>query len=221
MPSSYLPQKLSAFAVWFLNFASLVTASPGTYGVSAGDAASVQSSYDDFAAKYAISTSPVTRSPTTVQDTVTARNTSVQIIRAYGRLILANQGVADADKVALGLHLRDPVNTPIPAPLTMPILSLIGAQPGQLTAAYKDSAASPGVKAKPFGAAGMQLFVAFGTVAPVTPDATPFRKQVTRSPFPIDTTDGTPGQTAFCYARWVTAKGLVGPWSPLATMVIV
>lgn len=221
MPSSYLPQKLSTFAVWFLNFASLITATPTTYGVTAGDAASIQASYDDFAAKYAISTSPTTRSPTTVQDTVTARNTSVQIIRAYGRLILANAGVADADKVALGLHLRDPVNTPIPAPLTMPVLSLLGAQPGQLTAAYKDSAAAPTVKAKPFGAAAMQLFVAFGTVAPVTPGATPFAKLVTRSPFPIDTGAGTPGQTAFCYARWVTAKGLVGPWSPLATMVIV
>lgn len=221
MHSSYLPQALPAFAAWFLNFATLLTAGPATYGVTPADAASVQASYDAFAAAYAISTSPTTRTPTTVQDTITARNTSVQIIRQYGRLILANAGVADAAKVALGLHLRDPVNTPIPAPLTMPIITLVGAQPGQLTARYQDSAASPGVKAKPFGAANMQLHVQFGTVAPVTPDATPFRKSVTRTPFPIDTTEGVVGQTAYIYGRWVTARGLVGPWSPMATMAIV
>lgn len=221
MASSYLPQKLSEFATWFLNFASLITASPTTYGVTAGDAASIQASYDAFAAAYAISTSPTTRSPTTVQDTITARNTSVQIIRAYGRLILANQGVADADKVALGLHIRDAVNTPIPAPLTNPLLTLVGATPGQITAQYRDSAASPGIKAKPFGAAAMQLFVSIGTVAPITPGATPFQKLVTKSPFFVDTSGGTPGQTAFIYGRWVTARGLVGPWSPLATMVCV
>lgn len=221
MASSYLPQKLSEFSVWFLNFATLLTANPGLYGATGGDAASVQASYDAFAAAYAISTSPTTRSPTTVQDTITARNTSVQIIRAYGRLILANQGVADADKVALGLHLRDTVNTPIPAPLTNPLLTLVGATPGQITAQYRDSAASPGIKAKPFGAAAMQLFVMFGTVAPITPDATPFQKLVTKSPFFVDTSDATPGQTAFIYGRWSTAKGLVGPWSPLATMIVV
>lgn len=218
MASSYLPQKLSEFQVWFLNFASLISGSPATYGLVAGDAASIQASYDAFAAAYAISTSPVTRSPTTVQDTITARNTSVQIIRAYGRLILANQGVADADKVALGLHLRDPVNTPVPAPLTNPMLTLVGATPGQITASYRDSAASPGVKAKPFGAATMQLFVQIGTVAPVTPGATPFQKVVTKSPFFVDTAAATPGQIAYVYARWATARGLVGPWSPMASM---
>lgn len=221
MPSSYLPQPLPAFRDWFQNFADLITLSPSTYGLTTSDALSIQASYDTFAAAYAISTSPLTRTPTTVQDTITARNTSVQIIRAYGRLILANQGVADADKVALGLHLRDTVNTPIPAPLTNPLLTLVGATPGQITAQYRDSAASPGIKAKPFGAASMQLFVAFGTVAPVTPGATPFQKLVTKSPFFVDTSTATPGQTAFVYARWVTARGLIGPWSPLATMVCV
>lgn len=220
MYATYLPQKLSDFNVWFLNFSTLITANPLLYGVTAGDASTIAAAQADFASKYAISTAPATRSPVTVQDTITARNTGVQIIRSYARQILANAGVADADKVALGLKIRDTVNTPIPAPATNPVLTLLGATPGQITANYRDSAASPGVKAKPFGAVAMQLYVAFG-VMPVTPDATPFRAQVSRTPFAIDTTEGTPGQTAWVYGRWVTAKGLVGPWSPVASMVIV
>lgn len=221
MPSSYLPQALPDFAIWSANFTLLTSATPLLYGITAGDAATIAAADADFQAKYIISTSPTGRTPVSVQDTITARNTNVQVIRAYGRLILANAGVADADKVALGLHLRDPINTPIPAPLTNPIIALVGATPGQLTATYRDSAAAPLIKAKPFGAAALELFVQLGTVAPITPGATPFAGLVTRSPFPIDTSAGTPGQTAYVYGRWVTAKGLTGPWSPLASMAIV
>lgn len=221
MPVSYLPQPLPAFAIWFANFAALLTINPPLYGITAPDAATVQTAADDFATAYAISTAPTTRSPTTVQTTITARNTGVQIIRTYARQILANAGVADADKVALGLHLRDPVNTPVPAPLTNPVLVLIGATPGQLTLRYYDSALGALVKAKPFGATQCQLYAAFGTVAPVTPGATPFRAVFTKTPFALDTSDGTPGQFAYMYARWVTQRGLVGPWSPLLTSVII
>lgn len=217
----YLPQALATFLAWFLNFNTKVTANPGLYGLAAADAVAIDAAYTDFAAKYAISTAPATRSPTTVQDTITARNTAVQVIRGYGRLISANAGVADADKVALGLNVRDTVNTPIPAPATNPILGIVGATPGQLTVTFKDSAAAPKVKAKPFGATALQLFASFGTVAPATPAATPFLKLVTKTPFAVDCPAGSAGQTAFLYARWVTAKGLVGPWSPLASSAVI
>lgn len=219
--TGYLPQPLPAFSTWFLNFSSLITANPALYGLVAGDAATIQGAYDAFAAAYAISTAPTTRSPTTVQTTITARNTGVQIIRGYARIILANAGVADSDKTALGLKIRDTVNTPIPAPLTNPVITVIGCTPGQITARYHDSSMSTNIKAKPFGAAQMQLFVAFGTVAPVNPAATPFYGVVTKAPFPINCPAGSAGQMAFIYGRWVTQRGLIGPWSPLAQTAVI
>jgi hypothetical protein len=220
MPSNYLPQPLPAFQAFAANFAAKTTAAPATYGLVAGDATTIATANTTFQAAYTTSTTPATRTKVTVQATINARNALVQIIRAYGRLILANQGVADADKIALGLHLRDTVNTPIPAPSTAPVVAVIGVTPGVLTATFRDSMSSPGVKAKPFGATQLLLYVAFGTVAPVTPGATPFRQAVTKTPFAIDTTAGTVGQTAFVYGRWQNQKGEVGPWSSLATSVI-
>jgi hypothetical protein len=221
MARSYLPQALAAFSTWIANFAALITAAPGTYGLVAADAATIQTANDAFQTAYTMSTAPTTRSPTTVQATVTARNTAVQVVRAYGRLILANAGVSDDDKVALGLHIRDAVNTPVPAPLTNPIIGVLGAQPGQLTVTYKDSAAAPKVKAKPFGATACQLFVQFGIVAPVSPAATPFYGVATKTPFPINCPAGSAGQNAYIYARWITQRGLVGPWSPLAVTAVI
>ncbi len=221
MAIGYLPQPLPAFKTWLDNFAALITANPALYGLVTGDAVTIQTAADAFDTAYAISTAPTTRSPTTVQTTLTARNTAVQIVRGYARIILANAGVADADKTALGLKIRDTVNTPIPAPLTNPVITVIGCTPGQITCRYHDSSQSTNIKAKPFGAAQMQLFVAFGTVAPVNPAATPFYGVVTKAPFAINCPAGSAGQTAFIYGRWVTQRGLTGPYSPLAQTAVI
>lgn len=215
MPASYLPQKLSDFLNWADNFASLITGTPALYGLTAGDATAIQSVVDAFDVAYAISTAPGTRTPVTVQATIDARNAAVAVVRNYARIILANSGVADADKIDLGLIIRDAVNTPIPTPGTNPLLSLVGATPGQLTLSYKDSSVGGLSKAKPFGAVQLQLFVLFGTVAPVTPAATPFFGVFTKSPLAVDTSAAAAGASAYMYGRWVTRTGKVGPWSPL------
>lgn len=215
MARSYLPQPLSELLTWSQNFSDLITGSPATYGLQAGDAVAIASVNDAYAAAYALSTAPGTRTSVTVAATITARNTLVAVIRNYARIVLANSGVADADKTDLGLIIRDPVNTPIPAPSTNPILGLVGVTPGQITLTFKDSASGAGIKAKPFGATQMQLFMLLGTVAPVSPAATPFNVAVTKTPFAVSTVGGAAGANAYMYARWINQKGQVGPWSSL------
>jgi len=221
MARSYLPGKLTSFVAWFTNFNTLVQANPALYGLTSADATSINSQYNTFSAAYALSSSPSTRTPVTVQDTQTARNSATVIIRTYGRLIGSNAGVADADKTALGLIIRDPIPTPVPGPLTNPVVSIIGCQAGQITAKYHDSASGGNVKAKPFGATQIQLYVLFGMTAPVSAAATPFYGVATKTPFVINCPSGSAGQNAYIYARWITQKGLVGPWSPLAVTAVV
>ena len=220
MARSYLPASLAAVAIWADNFSTLISANPGLYGLSAGDAAAIATPTNTFDNAYAISQVPATRTPVTVAATQAARNALTSVIRTYGRIISSNAGVSDADKTALGLIIRDPVPTPIPPPATAPILGCIGATPGILTLTYRDSMSAPTVKAKPFGAVGLELHCLFGTVAPITPAATPFVGIITRTPFGLNTSGATPGQTAVMYGRWINAKGEAGPWSPLLTYVI-
>lgn len=217
MPASYLPLRIAPYDTWALNFATLLTADPALYGLSAGDAAAVQAAYNDFAAKYAISSSLATRTSVTINDTQTSRNALSATIRAYVRLILANAGVTDGNKTALGLTIRDTHPTRIPAPGTAPVLGLIGATPGVLTLTFRDTGSSLKSRSRPAGVLMLELHMFLGTTTPATPEATPYFEDITRSPFAIDIPGADVGKDAFLYGRWKNAKGQVGPWSALLT----
>ena len=181
----------------------------------AGDAAAVAAAFATFDAALAISTAPSTRTPVTVQDTQTARNNLSVLSRSYAAIIRNNQGVADSDKVALGLVLRNPHPTPIPAPGTAPVLGLVGLTPGVMTLTFRDTGSSVKSRARPAGVMGLELHCLFGTVAPATPAATPFLEIHTRSPFAVNVPSGSVGSHAWMYGRWLNAKGEYGPWSAL------
>ena len=221
MPVSYLPQKLAAFNLWVSNFSTRITASPGTFGLVAGDAVAIAAAYASFVAALAISTANSTRTPVTVQATQTARNSLTVLVRQYVRLILANGGVLDANKTDLGLVIRDTHPSPIPTPGTSPVLALVGATPGELTLTFRDTGSSIKSRSRPAGVASLELHVLFGLTAPASPAATPYLRDVTRSPFAVVCPGGSAGQTAFIYGRWKNAKGNTGPWSTLLSTSVI
>ena len=184
---------------------------------AAGESAAITAAQIDFSGKYAISSALGTRTSVTINDTQTARNSLSALIRTSVRQILANAGVLDANKVALGLTIRDTHPTKIPAPATSPVLGLVGATPGQLTLTFRDTGSSLKSRSRPAGVLMLELHMFLGTTAPATPAATPYFEDVTRSPFAIDIPSGDVGKDAFLYGRWKNAKGQVGPWSALLT----
>ena len=215
MPGSYIPLKIAIYAAWMLNFSTKLTAAPATYGLVAGDASAVAAQYSVFSAAYAISSAPATRTSVTVANTQTSRNALSILVRNYARIILANSGVADSDKTALGLTIKDTHPTPIPTPGTSPVIAFVGATPGQLTLTFRDTGSSLKSRSKPAGVTALQMFILFATTAPATPDATPFFGLVTRSPFAVDVPPADVGKDAWIYGRWLNAKGKPGPWSAL------
>ena len=137
------------------------------------------------------------------------------MVRAYSRLIFANGGVLDADKLALGLVIRDIHPTVIPAPATSPVVALVGATPGELTLTFRDQGSPVKSRAKPTGVTSLEFHILYGTTAPATPEATPYFLDETRSPFAVTNPSGSDGKTAFIYGRWKNLKGQTGPWSTM------
>jgi hypothetical protein len=217
MPATYFPAKLAAYKAFVDNFSALVTAAPATYGLVAGDAVSIAALVAALDAAYVTSTSNATRTPVTVNLTQVARNTLSATLRGYARIILANAGVSDANKTALGLTIRDVHPTKIPAPGTAPVLALTGATPGVLTNTFRDTGSSLKSRSKPAGVTALELHIFFGSVAPSSPDATPYFGLFTRSPFAVNVPVGDIGKDAFMYGRWLNGKGEPGPWSALLT----
>ena len=217
MPASFIPLKLAAYAAWMLNFSAQLTAAPATFGLVAGDAATVAVAYSAFSAAYAISTNPATRTSVTVGTTQTTRNALSTLVRTYAKLIQSNAGVSDANRVAIGLPIHDTHPTAIPAPGTAPVLALTGATPGILTLTFRDTGSSIKSRSRPAGVLSLELHALYATTAPASADATPYARDVTRSPFALAVAPGDVGKDAYLYGRWKNAKGQVGPWSALLT----
>lgn len=211
----YIPNPDSQFDSWLANFASVLAGSPGTYFLTAGDAAAVTAAQASWATAYAASQG-ATRGPATISAKDTARVTATQIVRPYAVGISLNPGIANSDKVAIGVTVRSTVPTPVPAPTTQPDVLLESAAPGVANLRFRDHS-TPSQKSKPFGVLAMQVWVNFGTVPATDPSQCKFVQNVTKTPFQLDTT-GNAGKVCTVFGRWATRSGpagvaQTGPWS--------
>lgn len=220
MSSSYIPAKDSQYQVWLLNFSTLITASPGTYGLLAADATTIAAAYTAWNTAYLAATNGTTRGPTTIQAKNVQRINSQATARPYSQQIANNAGVSSANKVALGINPRTNPPSPVPAPTTNPVLTISSAIAFGHIVRFRDSLASPSVKAKPAGAIGLQLFASTSATPITDPTLLEFNSVQTKSPFTITWGSGDVGKTAYYAARWVTRRGLVGPWSAIAPFTV-
>ena len=226
MPSTdYIPAKLTNFAAWIANFAALLTLAPATYGLTAPDAVAVQAAADDFAAAFAISSTPATRTSPAIANTTAQRAIAAGIVRPYAVRISANDAVDDGDKVAIGVTVRSTVITPIPAPSTQPALSLLSAQFLKHTLRYFD-VTTPTSKQKPFGVKALQVWRNVGVAAATDPIQCQFYGDFTKSPMVSEFDAADRGKQCTYFTRWVTVAGpggkaQTGPWSDALVVTVV
>ena len=228
MPAPYIPPTSSGLDAFASNFSTLISASAATYGLTAGDATTIAAAVSAYHAAYLLGgtlagghvpVNPSTRTPVTVGAMRSQQAAVTGVIRTYAAQIRLNPGVANSDKLALGLTLPNTTPSPIPAPTSNPVLSLVQQSHLVVQLSYKDSLAGTS-KAKAPGAIQMQLVGAAAAMPPATPDVAPALPAITKSPFQLTFLTPQVGQVLNVWGRWVTRKGLIGPWSPLFTTTI-
>ena len=165
MPSNrewdqFIPQREGEFQQFVVAFASGVGSSPWTFGVSPGDAATIQSAVDRFNEAFANATSPLTRTSGSVNAKDTARNALESVIRMYASQFRANMGISDESLLGIGVQRRPTRLQRRWCPASSPVLVLVGRTPGCDTLRYFDSL-TPETKAKPYGADRLELFCAY------------------------------------------------------------
>jgi hypothetical protein len=218
--ASYIPQRDSDLGQWMGNFSTLITASPGVYGLTAGDATTIATYVNAFSAALAVVNNPATKTKATVATKDGAKAAMLDIVRPYAIQVRNNNGVSNADKTALGLTIVDRTPTPVPPPASSPLINVIAATPGEHTLRFSDSNA-PDKRGKPAGTIGLQLFVAVASGAVGDPAVAPFKAFVTRQPYAVAFEPADNGKLATYFARWQNGKGDVGPWSTAITFTIV
>jgi hypothetical protein len=145
----------------------------------------------------------------------------LNVVRPYAQQIANNPGVLSTDKIALGLNPKTSTPSPIAAPTSNPVLTLLSQTPGVINFRFRDSAASPSVKAKPYGVKSCQLY-GLASTTPIT-DPTKLVQQatMTKSPYQFSMPAGyTPGSTWYFAAVWQTQKGLQSPFSAIMPLVV-
>ena len=216
----YIPAKDNSLLAWALNFSGLVTTAPATYGLSSTDAANIAAPVALFQAAMALVTSPATKTAQTVATKNTDRTNMLATIRPYAQQIANNAGVTTAAKIALGVNPKTSTPTPITAPTTSPVLTAQSTSTAGTIIRYRDATASPSVKAKPYGVVAAQIFALPSATAITDPTTLTYQGNFTKSPLTLALGSAAAGKTVYFAARWITKKGLVGPWSGIISYVV-
>lgn len=217
--ASYIPLKDSLCKDWLVNFAARITAAPATYGLTAAEALTICNAVNAFVAAYTIAIDPSTRTRASVADKDAMKAAALAISRPYAQLVRRNNGVSNQDKLDLGLTIVDTSPTPIPAPQTSPILSIVGATPLQHTLRYVDQN-TPTKRAKPAGVIFLELMCQTSATPLTDPALIGFKQLSTANPVAVDFVQADAGKTAYYAARWVTRRGLLGPWSNIVSFTV-
>lgn len=216
----YIPPKDAAFDNWLANFSSLISASPATYGLTAGDAANIANARSTWAIAYAFVTSPSTKTSQAVQNKNTARVTALAVVRSYAQQISLNAGVTSANKIALGVNPRTSTPSPVTAPVSNPVLTVQSASNLAIILRFRDSAASPSVKAKPYGVFHCQVDYLVSATPITDPTMLTNTLLATKTPLTVKFNPADAGKQCYFVARWTTRSGLYSPWSPIASFTV-
>ena len=221
--NSYIPAKDSLFAVWLLNFATVLAAAPATFGLTAPDAVAVTNAQTAFQSAYDDAVNPATRTSATIAAKDNARAAALAIVRPFAVQISLDANVSDANKVSIGVTVRSMTPTPIPAPTVAPVIELLSA--GPLTQQLQIRPLGASNKAKPAGAISIEVARSVGTVAATDPAQLSIVGQYGKTPLLQSFAADEQGKLVTYAARYRTRSGpagvsQAGPWSALATFVV-
>jgi hypothetical protein len=211
MSTRFLPIREAELDAWLANFSTLISATPTRYNLSPGDAAEIAAAVSAWHAAYQTAVAPATRTVTSVLDKNMQKKNVTAIVRRFAAVIRADVTIASADKINLGLVLRDTRPPRVNPPASEPNLSMTKMATGM----HFMHATNGGEESlrRPKSAAGLVVFRAVGDTPPSEPSEATYLGHFTRTRFTSSFTAEDRGKFATYFARWVNAKGEPGPWS--------
>jgi hypothetical protein len=220
MAVSYIPTRDTDLDDWANNFQTRIAASPGTFGLITADATAITAAYTSWHAAYLVAIAPSTRTPVSISAKDDQKVGLLDILRPYAVTVSLNAGVTAADKIAVGVNPRTSGLTPVAAPTSVPVLSLIGATFLQHLLRYRDTGAPSTSRSKPVNVTQIQIFAATSMTVISDPSTLPLKIIATKVPVTVTWDSSERGKTAYYAARWQTRRGLFGPWSDISAIVV-
>jgi hypothetical protein len=219
MADDFFPRPDADALLWMLGFSNGISSSPATYQLTPGDATTIATAVSEFQAALELAEAPLTRTPGNVNAKDTKRNLAETLCRQYAIQIKYNNGITDQAKIDIGVRPVNTDRTPQHCPQTSPLVNVTAATPGSHTVRFADSL-EPNKRAKPPGAAGVQIFCHIGETPTVNEDDAKFVGMFTTNPIVVAYTPEDDGKMATIFARWSGKRGDTGPFSLPVSMRI-
>ena len=217
--SKVLPNAEGELTQYAENFVKQMTDHTAEYQLTAEELKQVQDAVSEWInrADEATTARDAARAATEAKDS--ARSVLEETLRTRITLIQANPAISEQAKQVAGIRPHKATRTPVPAPHTSPIGSVISSD--QLThTLFISDAATPTRRARPAGVSGCEIYVFVGNEAPADPKAFRMVRFGTRSPEEISFQANDGGKTAHYLLRWMNSKGETGPWSTIISATI-
>jgi hypothetical protein len=208
-------RKDSVLSAQAQNFSTVLAASPATYNEVAATATAVTTAVTAYVDALGILTEARangTRSQQQTADKDSARLAMLELIRPIYASVAASTSISDADKIAIGAHVRDAHNTPAPLIDYAPLMSVVKVDGNTVTLRMADPN-EPTSKRRPPFVLGMALFSFVGDEAPTDPAAFKFEGNTGRTEVSVTfpASEGTAGQTVFFTSFFFNNRKQSGP----------
>ena len=213
----YIPKKDSELVAWSDNFYAGIASAAPRWEIPAEEVNDLYAAKNAFAALHAQADSPQKNSIIVAKKNA-ARKVLVTKIRDLAGFRLKNPNVTDADRVALGLHVRDTTPSNIPAPKTRPELDIDVLDFRRLKVLFHDMGSDS--KAKPYGVNGAVIVYAVLDAPPADVNALTRSVLATRTPHILEFTEEERGKTVYVAISWQNEKGEKGPWSEIESAIV-
>jgi hypothetical protein len=224
----YMPDSDLGKKAWMERFISTIERDPEHYGFTdARKFEYVQRTIRTFITAVEATSARGTRSTSAVAAKNKARKEAVALCRSIAMDIKGDSAFSDAEKQALGIHVHaaTPEDAKLPqGELTgsagFPVLVVQNSPNGGHVIRYRDTT-SPS-KAKPKGVSHLLLFAAIGDKPHMRRTHARLLGAYTKRPFEImyPADCSLEGMYVTYYARWLTTRGDMSPWSPGVSKMI-
>lgn len=214
----YVPRKDAQFRAWANNLARIVSLDPPRYGLTQDDADRIALWAGRFDEVVGPAWTP-SRSTPIVWAKNEMRREVERILREYAQQIKHYRGLTHQDLSELQLHIDDRGKTPITAPQSGPLLHITMAKNCGHVLRYADEN-TPASSRKPAGVNLIQIFANVNDAVNMNADNAQHVGDWGKQPIRINWPWEKSGMTVTYFGRWMTKKGLKGPWSLPVFMTI-
>ena len=218
-----IPLKDALLVQWAANADAKLTATPAVWGYTAPQAVAFHAAAQGYIDAYnammqAREDGTRSESLTAIKDT--NRLALLDLARPLYAAVQASKTISDADKILLGVHVRDTTPTPEPIPAFAPLASIVAVDGNTVTLRLRD-AQSPDSKRRPIGTLGSSVFSYVGEEAPTDPAAYKFEGNTGKTRVDVAFAPTvTPGTTVWLTAFWFNGSKQSGPaCNPISAVV--